>query len=125
MGQWALGARFPLVRSGQRARRHPTERRADGGVTRTFFGRWRAGAGGRIMSSDEAGFIDVETLIMDGCRAGVAGKRVLNNTNGEPGEALVAEQRWLMRYVARRLSADLRAAVGAEDVVQETFVAAL
>ena len=62
---------------------------------------------------------------MDGCRAGVAGERVLNNTNGEPGEALVAEQRWLMRYVARRLSADLRAAVGPEDVVQETFVAAL
>jgi RNA polymerase sigma-70 factor (ECF subfamily) len=62
---------------------------------------------------------------MDGCRAAVTDERVSNQTSGGLGEALVAQQRWLTRYVARRLSKGLRSAVAAEDVVQETFVAAL
>ena len=41
------------------------------------------------------------------------------------GRVLVSQQQWLTRYVVRRLPADLRAVVGPDDVVQETYVEAL
>jgi RNA polymerase sigma-70 factor (ECF subfamily) len=41
------------------------------------------------------------------------------------GSVLAAQQRWLTRYVARRVPADVRAVIGIEDVVQETFLHAL
>jgi RNA polymerase sigma factor (sigma-70 family) len=41
------------------------------------------------------------------------------------GAVLASLHGWLARFVARRLPADLRAAMGPEDVVQETYLEAL
>lgn len=67
---------------------------------------------------------------MDGSRAGVSEECVVVDAAGRGdgralGAVLGAQRDWLMRYVGRRLPVELRSAIGAEDVVQETFLHAV